>query len=74
MIFNGQNCTKIQINATTFEDNDYNFDNLHCTTTNLQDHLRWQLELSPMSDVDRAIATALIDAINSDGFLTIPIS
>jgi RNA polymerase sigma-54 factor len=54
-----------------FEDNDYNFDNLHCTTTNLQDHLRWQLVLTPMSDVDRAIATALIDAINNDGFLTL---
>lgn len=56
--------------STSFEDNDYNFDNLHCTTTNLQDHLRWQLELSPMSDVDRVIATAIIDAINDDGFLT----
>lgn len=55
---------------TSFDDNDYNFDNLHCTTTNLQDHLRWQLDLSPMSDVDRVIATALIDAINDDGFLT----
>ncbi|MDR3501150.1 MAG: RNA polymerase factor sigma-54 [Legionella sp.] len=53
-----------------FDDSDYNFDNLHCTTTNLQDHLRWQLALSPMSDVDRAIATALIDAINNDGFLS----
>ncbi|CEG58013.1 RNA polymerase factor sigma-54 [Legionella fallonii] len=57
-----------------FEDNDYNFDNLHCTTTNLQDHLRWQLALSPMSDIDRVIATAIIDAINDDGFLTIPVS
>lgn len=57
---------------TNFDDNDYNFDNLHCTTTNLQDHLRWQLELSPMSDVDRVIATTLIDAINDDGFLTMP--
>ena len=57
-----------------FEDNDYNFDNLHCTTTNLQDHLRWQLDLSPMSDIDRVIATTIIDAINDDGFLTIPIS
>lgn len=57
-----------------FEDNDYNFDNLHCTTTNLQDHLRWQLDLSPMSDVDRVIAATLIDATNDDGFLTIPIS
>lgn len=57
-----------------FDDSDYNFDNLHCTTTNLQDHLRWQLTLSPMSDVDRAIATALIDAINNDGFLSTSIS
>lgn len=53
-----------------FEDSDYNFDNLHCTTTNLQDHLRWQLELSSMSDIDRVIATTLIDTINDDGFLT----
>jgi RNA polymerase sigma-54 factor len=57
-----------------FEDPDHNFDNLHCTTTNLQDHLRWQLELSPMSDIDRVIATTIIDAINEDGFLTIPIT
>jgi RNA polymerase sigma-54 factor len=59
---------------SSFEENDYNFDNLHCTTTNLNDHLRWQLELSPMSDIDRAIATAIIDAINSDGFLTMSIT
>ncbi|MFI4962923.1 MAG: RNA polymerase factor sigma-54 [Legionellales bacterium] len=59
---------------TGSEDNDYNFDNLHCATTNLQDHLRWQLDLSPMSDVDRVIATAIIDATNDDGFLTIPLT
>ena len=63
-----------QNKRVSFEDNDYNFDNLHCTTTNLHDHLRWQLELSPMSDIDRAIATAVIDAINSDGFLSITIA
>ncbi len=57
-----------------FDDNDYNFDNLHCTTTNLQDHLRWQLELSPMSDIDRVIATTIIDTINDDGFLTTSIN
>lgn len=57
-----------------FEDNDYNFDNLHCTTTNLHDHLHWQLDLSPMSDIDRVIATTIIDAISNDGFLTIPIT
>ncbi len=57
-----------------FEDNDYNFDNLHCTTMNLQDHLRWQLEMSPMSDVDRVIAASIIDAIDNDGFLNTPLS
>ncbi|KTD75575.1 RNA polymerase factor sigma-54 [Legionella waltersii] len=56
-----------------FEDNDYNFDNLHCTTSNLQDHLNWQLGLTPMSDVDRVIATTIIDAINDDGFLTMSV-
>src|SRR5580704_7517315 len=56
-----------------FEDKDYNFDNLHCTTTNLRDHLHWQLDLSSMSDIDRVIATTIIDAINDDGFLTISV-
>jgi len=35
----------------------------------LDDHLRWQLNLTPMSDADRLIATAIIDAINPDGML-----
>lgn len=56
-----------------FNEGENNFEHLHCTTTNLQDHLRWQLALSPMSDVDRAIATAIIDAISNDGFLSISI-
>ncbi len=55
-------------------DNDYNFDNLHCTTTNLQDHLRWQLHLATMSDIDRVIATSIIDALSNDGFLNIPLT
>jgi RNA polymerase sigma-54 factor len=39
----------------------------------LQDHLRWQLRLTPFSDLDRAIATAIIDAIDGDGYLRISI-
>ncbi len=35
----------------------------------LYDHLTWQLDLTPFSDLDRAIATAIIDAIDGDGFL-----
>jgi len=37
----------------------------------LQDHLHWQLNLTPMSDIDRLIATNIIDGINPDGYLTI---
>lgn len=63
-----------QNKRTNFDDIDFNYENLHCTTTNLQDHLRWQLDLTPMSDVDRVIATSIIDAIDDDGFLTLPLT
>jgi RNA polymerase sigma-54 factor len=39
----------------------------------LQDHLRWQLNLVPMSDVDRAIGLAIIDAIDPDGMLSVSV-
>jgi len=49
------------------------FDSYHTVTESLQDHLLWQLNLTPMSDLDRQIALAIIDAINPDGFLEIPV-
>jgi RNA polymerase sigma-54 factor len=36
----------------------------------LQEHLRWQMQLTPFSDTDRAIAEFIIDAINDDGYLS----
>lgn len=41
------------------------------TTDSIQDHLRWQMELTPFSDTDRAIAMAIIDGIDDAGYLTI---
>lgn len=38
-------------------------------TLDLRDHLLWQLNLTPMSNCDRAIATAIIEAIDDDGYL-----
>ncbi len=35
----------------------------------LQDHLLWQLELTHVTDRDYAIAVAIIDAINDDGYV-----
>ncbi|HHQ4570992.1 TPA: RNA polymerase factor sigma-54 [Aeromonas veronii] len=41
------------------------------TTENLQDYLLWQMRLTPFSDVDAAIALAIIDAIDESGYLTV---
>ena len=36
----------------------------------LLEHLMWQMELTPFSDTDRLIATAIIDSIDQDGYLS----
>ena len=43
------------------------------TEQSLQDYLLWQLNLTPFSDIDRAIATAIIDGISPDGYLQSPL-
>lgn len=40
------------------------------TTQSLQDYLMWQVELTPFSDTDRAIATSIVDAVDETGYLT----
>ncbi len=39
----------------------------------LQDYLFWQLNLTPFTDRDRTIATSIIDGIDDDGYLTLPL-
>ena len=39
----------------------------------LPDHLQWQLNLTPMSARDRAIAEALIESLDEDGYLRDPL-
>ena len=41
------------------------------TSENIQDHLLWQMRLTPFSDTDMAIAVAIIDSIDESGYLTI---
>ncbi|MDS1462264.1 RNA polymerase factor sigma-54 [Escherichia coli] len=43
------------------------------TTQTLQDYLTWQVELTPFSDTDRAIATSIVDAVDDTGYLTVPL-
>lgn len=51
-------------------DDDYDFESRNSAGESLQDHLLWQLNLTPMSDTDRIIAMAIIDAVDSDGYLS----
>lgn len=46
------------------------FEQYTAETSTLKDHLLWQLNLTPMSETDRLIAMAVIDAIDADGMLT----
>jgi len=39
------------------------------STESLHEHLRWQIKMTPFSEVDAAIAEVIIDEINDDGFL-----
>jgi RNA polymerase sigma-54 factor len=41
------------------------------TIDSIRDHLIWQMELSPFTDTDKAIATTIIDAIDDAGYLTV---
>ncbi len=47
------------------------FDSFRSKAVSLQDHLLWQLEMIPISDRDHAIAVAIIDSINDDGYLSV---
>ncbi len=56
------------INSANNED-DSDFTSYTSTGETLQSHLLWQLNVTHMSDKDKAIAVNLIDAINDDGYL-----
>lgn len=51
------------------ENDDFDYDSRRGTTESLQDHLYWQLNLTPMSDMDRFVAEAIIDAVEPSGML-----
>jgi len=46
---------------------DFDFDSRNRGSESLQDHLRWQLNLTRMSDSDRIVALAIIDATDANG-------
>ena len=50
------------------------FEGFRGKSLTLQDHLIWQLELTHLSERDYAIAVAIIDAINEDGYVASELS
>jgi RNA polymerase sigma-54 factor len=46
------------------------FERATATAPSLAEHLLWQLNLTPLSEADRAIAIAIVDALDTDGYLT----
>ena len=47
-----------------------NLEQVFQVTESLQDHLHWQLNLTPFSDRDREVAEAFIDSINNSGLIS----
>jgi len=60
----------VQMGTAAVPDNDFpDFETQRSKAENLQDHLIWQMEMLPFSDRDRALAVAIIDAIDNSGLL-----
>ncbi|GAA3570369.1 RNA polymerase factor sigma-54 [Marinobacter xestospongiae] len=55
------------------DEGDSDFESRNSVSETLHDHLEWQLNLTPMGDRDRAIAHALLDAVDERGYLTSPL-
>jgi len=50
---------------------DFDMDSRNGTTDDLQDHLLWQLNLTPMSANDHLIAINILEGVDSDGYLKV---
>ncbi|WP_041771527.1 RNA polymerase factor sigma-54 [Psychromonas sp. CNPT3] len=60
--------TTISSGRSSFDGEDRVYQGESCTT--LQDHLVWQMQLTPFSDTDLLIAANIIDSIDESGYLT----
>ncbi|MCB1774525.1 MAG: RNA polymerase factor sigma-54, partial [Gammaproteobacteria bacterium] len=55
--------------SSAASDEGHDFLSQQSTGESLHDHLIWQMQLTPFSLVDRAIAEAIIDGVDEDGYL-----
>ena len=57
--------------SSSFDGDSTDFESRTSAEGTLQDHLLWQLNLTHISEQDASIALAIIDAIDSNGMLTV---
>ncbi|BAP13420.1 MAG: RNA polymerase sigma-54 factor [Alcanivorax borkumensis] len=69
-VYSGQSTS----NSAALPDDADEWQQRHAVSGNLQDHLLWQLNLTPMSDVDRIIAITIIESLDDRGYITAPLS
>ncbi len=62
-----------QSHNSSGSDDEFSFDERNASQETLQDSLVWQLNLTPMSELDRTIGEALIEALDHRGYLTVPL-
>ncbi|RKZ68564.1 MAG: RNA polymerase factor sigma-54 [Gammaproteobacteria bacterium] len=55
--------------SQNYDSSQFSFENQNTHDETLGEHLLWQLNLTPISDTDQAIATTIIDALDDDGYL-----
>ncbi|MGZ5050030.1 MAG: RNA polymerase factor sigma-54 [Methylobacter sp.] len=61
---------EIAVESGSAATDDTEFETQRSKSSTLLDHLLWQVELTSFSERDHAIALAIIDSINEDGYLT----
>jgi len=60
-------------NYNSSEDGLRDYESKSTIEDSLTDHLLWQLNLTPFSDIDRVIASIIVDSLSEDGYLTTPL-
>ena len=59
--------------SSSFDSESSDFESRNAAEETLQDHLHWQLNLTPLSEKDLSIGFAIIDAIDANGMLTVDV-
>lgn len=59
--------------ASSTDEDGMSFEERNGTQTSLVDHLMWQLNLTPLTEVDRAIGESIIESLDTNGYLTISV-